>query len=293
MKKILTLFLALCLICGLCACGDQPEGSTGATLGPDTLYSVKITTSAGVAPSGIKYYVYKDASCSTGIATYGTLSSDGEISFTGPRSDSYTLVLEDVEEGYDVQPSYTLSQEQTKVVLSSALIQGEDPLGKTYLLGDIMRDVTFTDCEGNSYTLSELLKTKKCVVLNFWNIKCDPCKAEFPYLLRAYEAYKDEIALIALDPIPTDNNQKIADYKEKYGLTFPMGICDEGWINAMTPANPTTVIIDRYGRICVKETGSVQGDGIFEKVFAHFTAEDYQQVLIRDMKEFSGQKSIN
>ncbi len=291
MKKILTLFLALCLICGLCACGDQPEGSTGATLGPDTLYSVKITTSAGVAPSGIKYYVYKDASQSTGIAAYGTLDSGGEISFTAPLSDTYTLVLEDVEEGYDVQPSYTLTQPQTEVVLESGLIQGQEPTGKVYLLGDIMRDFTITDCEGNSYTISQLLETKKCVVLNFWNIKCDPCKAEFPYLLRAYEAYKEDIALIAMNPIKTDTTEKIKEYKDKYGLTFPMAACDESWIQAMTPANPTTVIIDRYGRICVKETGSIQGDGIFEKVFAHFVSDDYEQILIRDMAEYTRERA--
>ncbi len=291
MKKILALLLTLCLLTGLCACGEDPQTSTASTVGADTLYSVKITTSAGVVPSGIKYYVYKDASQSTGIAAYGTLDSEGVISFTGPLSDTYTLVLEDVEEGYEVQSSYTLTQPQTEIVLKSGLVQGQDPTGKTYVLGDIMRDFTITDCEGNTYTISQLLETKKCVVLNFWNIKCDPCKAEFPYLLRAYETYKDDIALIAMNPVKTDTSDKIKEYKEKYGLTFPMAACDEAWITAMTPANPTTVIIDRYGRICVKETGSITGDGIFEKVFAHFTADDYEQILIRDMVEYTRERA--
>ncbi len=291
MKRILTLILAICLVASLGACGEKPETTTASTQGAETLYTISITTSAGVVPSGIKYYVYKDASQSSGIAAYGTLDTGGKISFTAPMSDTYTLVLEDVEEGYDVQPSYTLTQPETDLVLNTALVQGEDPVGKTYILGDIMRDFSITDCEGTTYTISELLETYKCVVLNFWNIKCDPCKAEFPFLQRAYEAYQEEIALIAMNPIKTDTDAKIKEYKDKYGMTFPMAACDEAWIKAMTPANPTTVIIDRYGRICVKETGSITGDGIFEKLFAHFTAEDYEQILIRDVEEFTREKA--
>ncbi len=286
MKRILTLLLAVCLIASLAACQGGNGDTTTAPQG-DGLYSVTIKTSANVVPSGIKYYVYKDASKTTGIVTYGTLDSGGKFSFTAPVSDTYTLVLEDVEEGYAVEESYTLVKGENKVVLTTGIVQGLEATDKKYFVGDIMRDFTITDTDGNTYTISELLKTKKCVVLNFWNIKCDPCKAEFPYLLRAYEAYKDDIALIAMDPIKTDTTQKIAEYKEKSGLTFPMAACDEAWITAMSPANPTTVIIDRFGRICVKETGSVQGDGIFEAIFAHFTADDYQQVVIRDMMEFT------
>ncbi len=286
MKKTLALMLVLCMLVPLAACGEE-AGSTAPTLGEDTLYTVTIATSAGVIPSGIKYYVYKDASKVTGIVSYGVLDSGGKFAFTAPKSDSYTLVLEDVEEGYAVEPSYHLKEEKTHVVLSSAVVQGLEATDKKYELGDIMRDFTITDSDGKTHTISELLKTKKCVVLNFWNIKCDPCKAEFPHLQKAYEAYQDDIALIAMNPVVTDSNEKIAQFKTQFGLTFPMAACDERWIQAATPANPTTVIIDRYGRICVKETGSIQGEGIFEAVFEHFVSEDYQQILIRDMTEFA------
>ncbi len=291
MKKILSLCLALALLLGLAACGGG-DVTTAPTPGADTIYSVQIVTGAGVVPVGIKYYVYKDASRQTGILTYGILDESGKFAFTAPLSGEYTLVLENVPEGYQYQEAYTLAGTTTKVVLNTALVQGQDAAGKKYELGDILRDFTITDSEGNTYTISELLKTKKCVVLNFWNIKCDPCKAEFPYLLRAYEAYKDDIALIAMNPVVTDTNAKIQEYKNTYGITFPMASCSEAWIAAITPANPTTVIIDRYGRICVKETGSITSDGVFEAVFAHFVSSSYEQVLIKDMHEFANKAKL-
>ncbi len=286
MKKAMILCLVMGLCLGLIACGGE-KPTTAPTPGTDTIYNVQIITGAGAVPVGIKYYVYRDASRQTGILTYGTLDESGKFVFTAPLGGEYTLVLENVPEGYQSEAAYTLAGTTTKVVLNTALVQGQDATGKTYVLGDIMRDFTVTDSDGNSHTISELLKTKKCVVLNFWNIKCDPCKAEFPFLLKAYEAYKDDIALIAMNPVGTDTNDKIAEYKDQYGLTFPMASCSDAWIQAASPANPTTIIIDRYGRICVQETGSITGEGIFEAVFAHFVAEDYRQILIEEMEAFA------
>ncbi len=290
MKKMLALFLALSLCLALTACGG--EASTGTTgPGKDTLYTINIRTNAGVIPSGIKYYVYRDASRQTGIVTYGTLDSSGKIAFTAPESNTYTLVLENVQEGYNVQPEYTLDRDRTELVIPTSVVTGEPATGKEYYLGDMMRDFTITDTEGNTYTVSELLKSYKCVVLNIWNIDCNPCKAEFPHLQKAYEMYKDDVALIAMNPVPGDSLSEISEFKDRFGLIFPMASCEPAWVQAMAPmGNPTTVIIDRFGRICVKETGGIP-DGVFEKVFEHFVATDYQQILIRDMQTFAAEQA--
>ncbi len=280
MKKCLLLCLALCLLLSACAGNDA---TTSTTQGGQVQYTVEIRTNAGQIPAGIRYFVYKDASRQTGILSYGNLDASGSLAFMAPQGEGYVLVLENVPEGLTVPESIPLTGAMTQVVLESGVAQGLDATGKTYLLGDYMRDFTVTDTDGNTYTISELLKTKKCVVLNFWYISCNPCKAEFPYMQKAYEAYQEDIALIAMNPAPTDSVSKIAQYKIDMGLTFPMASCSDAWFTAMSPACPTTVVIDRYGRICFKETGSIQGEGLFEALFAHFTAEDYQQQMIRDI----------
>ncbi len=289
--KLLTLLLCTCLLMAGCQTGESTTASTtGQTEPGETLYTVSVRTDSGAIPMGLEYYVYKNESL-LGIQAYGTLMNNGSFEFTAPTSDTYTLVFKGMDkvgmdEGYEILESYTLTP-NTEIVFKSGIVQDKEPAGKQYVLGDMMRDFTVTDTEGNTYTISELLKTKKAVVLNFWNIKCDPCKSEFPYLQKAYEAYKDDIALLAIDPVGSDKMDMIADFKAQFGLTFPMGPCDPAWVQALAPANPTTVIIDRYGRICVKETGAIPEEGIFEKVFAHFVAEDYQQILIKNMEEFA------
>ncbi len=300
MRKYAILALSLLCLC-LCACQSAPETTqqttTAATTAADVLHVVDVQTIGGDVPEGAAYYIYKGTDMK--IHTYGKISENGQITFMAPEGSNYVLKLEGVEkvegmsEGYIVEPTYTITDTEMKIVLSSAPVQGKDPLeaGKFYHLGDVIRDFTVTDTEGNSYTLSEMLKTKKCVVLNFWFVNCNPCKNEFPFLQKDYEAFnKDDVAFIALSPV--DKMDAVAAYKQEMGLTFPMGACAPEWQavfsdpqNTLLTGYPTTIIIDRYGRICMA-TGAVPEEGILETVVNYFTAEDYQQKVVWDMEKF-------
>lgn len=135
------------------------------------------------------------------------------------------------------------------------------------------------------YTLSELLKTKKAVVLNFWFEGCGPCRTEFPYLQKAYEAYADEIEVLAINPYD-GTAQSVITYAANLGLTFPVVKGEDAWQSAMElTAYPTTVVIDRYGMIAMIHKGSVTQEGVFEAVFDHFTADDYVQHTVRNLSE--------
>ena len=48
-------------------------------------------------------------------------------------------------------------------------------------------------------------------MLNFWFTGCDPCKAEFPLMQSAYEAYSDKVEVITMNPteITGDTAEKI------------------------------------------------------------------------------------
>ncbi len=301
MRKYAILALSLLCLC-LCACQPAPETSqpttTQATTAPDVLHVVNVRTIGGDVPVGAAYYIYKGEEMQ--IHAFGRISDNAQITFMAPEGSNYVLKLEGVEkaegmsEGYIVEPAYTVTSTNMEIVISSAPVQGKDPLepGKFYHLGDVIRDFTVTDTEGNSYTLSEELKTKKCVVLNFWYVSCDPCKKEFPFLQKDYEAMnKDDVTFIALSPI--DKMDKVADYKQDMGLTFPMGACDYAWQavfsdpkDTLLTGYPTTIIIDRYGRICVVENKPVTEEGVLKAVVEYFTADDYEQTLVFDMEKF-------
>ena len=284
--------LLCCLLC-LCLClsACKQEGPTTAapTTQPpkDGIYTITLKTAGGMVFDGLVAYVYED-NTEDDLLTFGTLDASGSFTFTAPVSDKYTVRFDNFpSEGYDLKDYYPITSTTTDIVLTSSVISGKDALeaGKTYSLGDVMRDFTVTTVDGQELTISEILKTKQAVVLNFWYTGCDPCKAEFPLLQAAYAAYSDKIEVITMNPtdISGDTADEIKAFRDQFGLTMPMATCSGQWFNALgSAAYPTTVIIDRYGVVCLKVVGSVEEEGVFEATFEHFASDSYQQKLLHN-----------
>ncbi len=155
----------------------------------------------------------------------------------------------------------------------------------TYKLGDIMGDYTVTDIEGNDHSFSEILKEKDAIVLNFWFANCVPCKNEFPCLQTAAEKYSDKLAVIAINPIDV-KDQRITNFIDENNITLPVVKGDAAWEDALSiQGYPTTVIIDRYGKIVLNHVGALTEEGEFEKIFEFFTADDYEQTVIKNVNE--------
>ena len=81
------------------------------------------------------------------------------------------------------------------------LITNEDLSSAQLKLGDVMYDFSVTTPDGEKITLSKLLQEKKMVLLNFWYTTCSWCVTEFPYMEQAYQQYKDDVAIIGLNPL--------------------------------------------------------------------------------------------
>lgn len=159
----------------------------------------------------------------------------------------------------------------------------------TYKLGDIMGDYTITDINGKSYTFSEVLKDKEAIVLNFWFSNCLPCKNEFPYLQKAADKYSDDIAVFAINPIDT-KDEKIEKFVKENKLKLTVVKGDPAWESALQiQGYPTTVIIDRYGKIVFSHIGSITEEGLFEKIFDIYVADDYEQTVINNINELKNQ----
>lgn len=282
---LLALCLVLCLCVFLAACRGQgstePTGGSSGIQQPVT-YTVEVLTQGGSVLSDVTVFVYADDTLADLIAVAKT-DKDGKAQFTYAAGDGYVAVLTDVPQGYKVEEAYPVTGEVTTVTLTAELVEG-DLSSVTYKLGDVMQDFTFTSADGTDYKLSQLLQEKKAVVLNFWFLSCNPCKQEFPYLQEAYEAYQDQIALLAIDPVDTDNAQVTA-FAEELGLTFPMGVGDPAWEKAMKiTAYPTTVVIDRFGTVALIHGGTIPDTQKFKDIFAFFTAEDYVQTAVEDVQ---------
>ena len=165
------------------------------------------------------------------------------------------------------------------------LLSEEELEGVTFKRGDVFADMSVTTPDGTTYKISELLAEKKAVVLNFWYINCGPCQMEFPYMQDAYETYKDDIEILALNPYD-GTDETVAEFQRKFELSFPMAVVEEEWAERMgLNAYPTTIVIDRYGIISFVHTGMITEVEEFNKLFEFFTAEDYEQTVIKNLSD--------
>lgn len=259
--------------------GDNPQNTNP---GENVTYSVSVTTAGGMKMSGINVSVYANSD-KTDLVTYGQTDKDGLLSLSIPKSDDYAIELQGIPNGYKVEPSYSFTGNVAVITLKSALITDKtlsdlssaDKLG----LGDVMYDFSVSTTDGETIKLSEVLAENKMVLLNFWFSTCGPCANEFPYMDEAYDMYKEKGgAVIAVDPLEDGNT--VANYKASMGLSFPMAACPASWSQVFgITGYPTSVIIDRYGVICLIEVGGITNLSPFTSIFEYFTADDYQQKL--------------
>ena len=314
LRKFLALILAvLMLLASFAACNPstQPDETTGETTQPNTPdetkpgsseakaeYSITVKSAGGLALSGVNVYIYTDDTLED-LVNYTTTDAAGVAKITLKKNDKYVAVLSGMPEGYKTEACYPLSGTATEITLTSAVIDSTDHSGKSYQLGDVMRDFSVVDSDGNTQKLSELLKTKKVVLINFWYTTCSWCVKEFPYMDAVYQQYKDDVEIVALNhsTLSGDSEEGIKNFKNNFytdyvgegaegGLSFPMA---KDYTN-MGPAfniqgYPTSVLVDRYGVICMIEAGGIVSDAPFVAMFEHFTAENYEQKLFHSLDE--------
>jgi len=288
-RRLLALLLVLCSLLTFAACGeDEPAKEVAVNNKPGNAGQTVVTVknSLGTPLEGVQVYVYTDDTQKDMIA-FAATDAEGKALCT-TKGEGNVVVLTVSAAGYKVAESYPVTGEQTDIVLEALAptADGNLPADKNFSLGDPVVDFSVTDLEGTTYKVSEVLKEKKALVLNFWFTTCGPCASEFPYLQKAYDAYKDRVALLALDPYETDDAETIKAFRTQHKLTFPMADVETSWGTAMNvPAYPTTIVIDRYGYIAFTHTGTITEEGVFERLFDFYGADEYTQLITDDIEE--------
>lgn len=266
--------------------GNNNNTESGGSEGKSGVYSIELITVGGKVFEGIDIYVYTDETKSD-LLTAGRTDENGKFEFEAENAKGAVVVLKDMPRGYKLEDTYTIKDVNTKIELETELLSTDELADVQFELGDVFADMSVTTADGKTYKISELLKEKKAVVLNFWYLNCQPCKNEFPFLQEAYNKYKDKLEILAVNPVDGDN-ESITEFQKNLGLSLPMGKCDESWAKTMKlSAYPTTVVIDRYGTIAFKYGSSVDDSATFEKVFEYFTADDYKQTTIKSIDDIA------
>ena len=137
--------------------------------------------------------------------------------------------------------------------------------------GMIAPDFAILDVEGRPFRLSEEI-SRKPVLLLFWSVFCDPCRAEMANLQKAQDRYAGRdltVVAVAVDGLPLRNI--IGGFARQEGYTFKV-LVDE--LDAMgmwkvsdaygVAVTPTLLLLGKGGTVLLRKGGKVREDE-FEK----------------------------
>ena len=129
---------------------------------------------------------------------------------------------------------------------------------------------------GAKVTSAQLLGTVH--VLNFWYAACGPCRVEAPNMEKAYKHYKGSVPFYGVDVY--DQAATALTFESTHKVTYPSMIdtnttaVQYAYSAYVSPDSvPTTLVIDKHGRVAARVTGEVEDPTILTAIIDRVIAE--------------------
>jgi thiol-disulfide isomerase/thioredoxin len=136
-------------------------------------------------------------------------------------------------------------------------------------------DVTLKDLDGKNLSLAQY--KGKVVLVNFWATWCEPCQVEIPWLIEMQQKYAAKgftVLGIAMDEegarvvTPWVNKERFDVNGSKSQMNYPIVIGDDAAADKFGGllGYPTSVLINRDGKIIKRITGIISYDEISKSI---------------------------
>jgi len=134
-------------------------------------------------------------------------------------------------------------------------------------IGKPAPDFQFQDADGQSTSLSDF--QGKAVLINFWQVRCVPCRLEMPYIQEIYEEWSGKELVVLAINFGEDPSQ-VGAFLQTYGFSFPVLLDMRGTIAQMYNVRPipTTFLIDKDGIIQDMKIGAFQSKTEIEEILS-------------------------
>ncbi len=134
---------------------------------------------------------------------------------------------------------------------------------------------TFKTIDGEDVPLIDSELESKVLFLNLWATWCLPCLEEMPAMASLYQEFSDQgLAMVA---ISNEDPELVRQFLEEHPYPFTILLDPEDTLSQRLDvrALPTTLIVDRQGRIALQQLGSYDWDspGMIDQ-FRPFLADD-------------------
>lgn len=133
------------------------------------------------------------------------------------------------------------------IMISPGLAMGEKPdYPPAFILPDLSgKPVSLADHKG------------KTIFLNFWAVRCPPCREEMPSMQKLHEKLGGKDLIILAVALDEEGKAKVKPFIEKGGYTFKILLDPEGRVASKYNVwnIPTTFIIDKKGKVVRRVVG--------------------------------------
>ena len=139
--------------------------------------------------------------------------------------------------------------------------------------GMIAPDFTVLDVEGHPFRLAEEV-SRRPVLLLFWSVFCDPCRADMSNLQKVHDRYAGRdvtVVAVAVDGEPL--RKTIGGFARQEGYTFKILVDEldatEVWKVADAygvAVTPTLLLLEKGGKVSLRKGGKIREDELEKAV---------------------------
>lgn len=143
-----------------------------------------------------------------------------------------------------------------QVFVQRIIATSPDELGESEKVAVKSYDWELMSMEGEVINLSQSIG--KPVVLNLWATWCPPCIAEMPALQNLYDSFNGEVDFYF---VSSEDSGKLKKWLKSKEYSLPVYNAYSAYPKELESSTlPTTFVLDRQGRIAMKEVGSAKWD---------------------------------
>lgn len=147
------------------------------------------------------------------------------------------------------------------VILTVLVGCGAEGPARAPAVGDVVPAYGASTLAGDTASLDQL--RGQVVLLNVWATWCPPCRREIPVLQALHEAHAgDGLRVVGVSVDAAGEAQAVREFVDDYGVTFDIWLDPGERVSSTfrTSGVPTTLLIDRDGRLVWRHLGPVTAD---------------------------------
>lgn len=125
--------------------------------------------------------------------------------------------------------------------------------------------------DGKSISLDDM--KGHVLVINYWATWCPACRGEVPGLMELHEKYKDRRFAVIGVSVDKAGESVVRDFIKEYGISYPVIMNTKQFqkkyeeaIDRPIRAIPTSLVMDRTGRIVSVHVGFIAKDALEQEI---------------------------